>query len=194
MIVSQLLNERFAHEAGLVDGQLGLGHAFEINPALPESLRLELAHAELVRELPDAPLKYMPPTEHMTGNVFAGYLLDGFFNLVGTMTGQGILLVGMMTGASSPRSCPTGTSRWRTSATCSARPVVWPRTSGRSRTARRDPGPAGAVRGGRAAREDRRRRAAAGEALGVDRIFGNGTTPGEVASYLAHMLRTGGTG
>src|SRR5918993_1437111 len=98
VIVSQLLNERFAHEAGLVDGQLGLGHAFEINPALPDSLRLELAHAQLVRELfPDAPLKYMPPTKHMTGNVFAGYLLDGFFNLVGAMTGQGILLVGMMT-------------------------------------------------------------------------------------------------
>jgi beta-lysine 5,6-aminomutase alpha subunit len=98
VIVSQLLNERFAHEAGLVDGQLGLGHAFEINPTLPDSLRLELAHAQLVRELfPDAPLKYMPPTKHMTGNVFAGYLLDGFFNLVGAMTGQGILLVGMMT-------------------------------------------------------------------------------------------------
>ncbi len=98
VIVSQLLNERFAHEAGLADGQLGLGHAFEINPALPDSLRLELAHAQLVRELfPDAPLKYMPPTKHMTGNVFAGYLLDGFFNLVGAMTGQGILLVGMMT-------------------------------------------------------------------------------------------------
>lgn len=29
------------------------------------------------------------------------------------------------------------------------------------------------------------------EALGVDRILGKGTTPGEVASYLAHMLRTG---
>ena len=29
------------------------------------------------------------------------------------------------------------------------------------------------------------------EALGVDRIFGKGTTPAEVASYLAHMLRTG---
>jgi beta-lysine 5,6-aminomutase alpha subunit len=45
VVVSQLLNERFAHEAGLVDGQLGLGHAFEINPALPDSLRLELAPA-----------------------------------------------------------------------------------------------------------------------------------------------------
>jgi beta-lysine 5,6-aminomutase beta subunit len=27
--------------------------------------------------------------------------------------------------------------------------------------------------------------------LGVDRVFGRGTTPGEVASYLVHALRTG---
>ena len=31
----------------------------------------------------------------------------------------------------------------------------------------------------------------AGPALGVDRVFGRGTTPGEVASYLAHAVRTG---
>ena len=42
---SQLLNEYFAKEAGLEDWQLGLGHAFEINPDRPESFRLELAHA-----------------------------------------------------------------------------------------------------------------------------------------------------
>src|SRR5262249_57731537 len=41
----------------------------------------------------------MPPTKHMTGDVFRGNLLDGFFNLAGTLTGQGILLVGMMTEA-----------------------------------------------------------------------------------------------
>jgi beta-lysine 5,6-aminomutase alpha subunit len=98
--VSQLLNEFFAKEAGLRDWQLGLGHAFEINPDLPDSFRLELAHALLARTLfPDAPLKWMPPTKHMTGDVFRGYLLDGFFNLVGALTGQGILLVGMMTEA-----------------------------------------------------------------------------------------------
>src|SRR5215217_2738923 len=98
--VSQLLNEYFAKEAGLEDWQLGLGHAFEIDPAVPDSFRLELAHAMLARQLfPDAPLKWMPPTRHMTGDVFRGYLLDGFFNLVGALTGQGILLVGMMTEA-----------------------------------------------------------------------------------------------
>ncbi|MFP5335499.1 MAG: lysine 5,6-aminomutase subunit alpha [Actinomycetes bacterium] len=98
--VSQLVNEALAKEAGLQDWQLGLGHAFEINPDVPDSFRLELAHALLARQLfPDAPLKWMPPTKHMTGDIFRGYLLDGFFNLVGAMTGQGILLVGMMTEA-----------------------------------------------------------------------------------------------
>ena len=98
--VSQLMNEYFAKEAGLADWQLGLGHAFEINPDIADSFRLELAHAMLARALfPDAPLKWMPPTKHMTGDVFRGYLLDGFFNLAGALTGQGILLVGMMTEA-----------------------------------------------------------------------------------------------
>ncbi|MFL6062252.1 MAG: lysine 5,6-aminomutase subunit alpha TIM-barrel domain-containing protein, partial [Marmoricola sp.] len=70
VIVSQLLNERFGLEAGLADWQLGLGHAFEIQPEREESFRLELAHALLARSLfPDAPLKWMPPTKHMTGDV-----------------------------------------------------------------------------------------------------------------------------
>ncbi len=98
VIVSQLLNEFFGREAGLADWQLGLGHAFEIGPQVPDQFLLELAHAQLVRELfPYAPLKYMPPTKHMTGNIFAGYLLDAFFNLAAVMTGQEILLIGMMT-------------------------------------------------------------------------------------------------
>src|SRR3954471_13734757 len=98
--VSQLFNEAFAHEAGLPDHLLGLGHAFEINPEIKDSFRLELAHALLARTLfPNAPLKWMPPTKHMTGDVFRGYLLDGFFNLAGALTGQSILLVGMMTEA-----------------------------------------------------------------------------------------------
>ena len=98
--VSQLLNEYFAREAGLANWQLGLGHAFEIDPDVPDSFRLELAHALLARQLfPEAPLKWMPPTRHMTGDIFRGYLLDAFFNLAGALTGQGILLVGMMTEA-----------------------------------------------------------------------------------------------
>jgi beta-lysine 5,6-aminomutase alpha subunit len=98
VLASQLLNERFGIDAGLEPWQLGLGHAFEIDPDLPDQWLLELAHAQLVRELfPEAPLKYMPPTRHMTGNVFMGYLLDGMFHLAGVLTEQEILLVGMMT-------------------------------------------------------------------------------------------------
>jgi len=40
------------------------GNAFRDQPEVPESFRLELAHALLARELfPDAPLKWMPPTK-----------------------------------------------------------------------------------------------------------------------------------
>jgi beta-lysine 5,6-aminomutase alpha subunit len=98
VVASQLINERFGLDAGLEPWQLGLGHAFEIDPHVPDQWLLELAHAQLVRELfPEAPLKYMPPTKHMSGNVFQGYLLDGMFHLTGVLTHQEILLIGMMT-------------------------------------------------------------------------------------------------
>ena len=98
VLASQFLNERLALEAGLPEEQMGLGHAFEIDPDAPEQILLELAHAQLVREcFPNAPLKYMPPTKHMTGNVFMGFLYDGMFNLTGAITGQDIILLGMMT-------------------------------------------------------------------------------------------------
>ncbi|MDQ3877641.1 MAG: lysine 5,6-aminomutase subunit alpha [Actinomycetota bacterium] len=98
VLASQFLNERLAKSAGLPEEQMGLGHAFEIDPETPDQILLELAHAQLVREcFPNAPLKYMPPTKHMSGNVFQGFLYDAMFNLVGALTGQDIILLGMMT-------------------------------------------------------------------------------------------------
>jgi beta-lysine 5,6-aminomutase alpha subunit len=77
---------------------MGLGHAFEVDPDVEDQILLELAHAQLIREcFPNSPLKYMPPTKHMTGNVFQGFLYDGMFNLIGALTGQDIILLGMMT-------------------------------------------------------------------------------------------------
>jgi beta-lysine 5,6-aminomutase alpha subunit len=97
---SQLINEQFACLSGLPADQMGLGHAFEMNPELEDGFLLELAQAQMAREIfPDAPLKYMPPTKHMTGNIFKGHIQDALFNLAGVMTNQGIQLLGMMTEA-----------------------------------------------------------------------------------------------
>ncbi len=100
VVASQFINEQLALLSGLPPKQMGLGHAFEINPDLEDGLLLEIAHAQLSRQLfPDAPLKYMPPTKYMTGNIFKGHIQDAMFNLVGMMTGQEIQLLGMMTEA-----------------------------------------------------------------------------------------------
>ncbi|HET8695327.1 MAG TPA: lysine 5,6-aminomutase subunit alpha [Aquabacterium sp.] len=100
VLASQLINEQFAYLSGLKPEQMGLGHAFEINPALENGFLWELAHAQLVRQVfPEACLKYMPPTKHMTGNIFKGHIQDALFNVVSVLTQQNIHLLGMMTEA-----------------------------------------------------------------------------------------------
>jgi beta-lysine 5,6-aminomutase alpha subunit len=100
VLASQFINEEFAHRAGLPDGQIGLGDAYEINPDVEDGFLYQVAQAQLAREIfPDAPLKYMPPTKHMTGDIFKGYLIDAMFNLTSVMTQQHIHLCGMLTEA-----------------------------------------------------------------------------------------------
>jgi beta-lysine 5,6-aminomutase alpha subunit len=100
VLASQLINEQFAYLSGLRPDQMGLGHAFEINPAMENGFLWELAHAQLVRQVfPAASLKYMPPTKHMTGNIFTGHIQDSLFNVVSVLTQQNIHLLGMMTEA-----------------------------------------------------------------------------------------------
>ena len=100
VLASQFLNEAFALKAGLPEEQMGLGHAFEIDPDVENGFLYELAQAEMAREIfPNAPLKYMPPTKFMTGNVFRGHVQDALFNMVTILTGQKIHLLGMMTEA-----------------------------------------------------------------------------------------------
>lgn len=100
VVASTLINEALARACGLVTEQLGLGHAMEIDPEVDNAILLEFAQAILIRTLfPGAPLKFMPPTKHMTGNVMRGHVQDTLFNLVGVATGQGIQLLGMPTEA-----------------------------------------------------------------------------------------------
>ncbi len=100
VLASQFINEQFAKVAGLPEEQMGLGHAFEINPELKNGFLLEIAQAQMAREIfSKAPLKYMPPTKFMTGNIFKGHVQDALFNMVTMLTNQKIHLLGMMTEA-----------------------------------------------------------------------------------------------
>jgi beta-lysine 5,6-aminomutase alpha subunit len=100
VLASQFLNERFAAGAGMPNRLMGLGHAFEINPDLKNGFLYEYAQALMAREIfPEHPLKYMPPTKFMTGDVFKGYAMNTLFNFVTKATGQGIHLLGMLTEA-----------------------------------------------------------------------------------------------
>jgi beta-lysine 5,6-aminomutase alpha subunit len=100
VIASQFINEAFAKNAGLPDELMGLGHAFEIDKGLEDSLLYEWAQAQLVRQLfPRHPIKWMPATKHKTGDVFFAHRIDGLFDLIGVATGQTIELLGMMTEA-----------------------------------------------------------------------------------------------
>ncbi|MFX0005112.1 MAG: lysine 5,6-aminomutase subunit alpha [Promethearchaeota archaeon] len=97
---SEFINEQFALLAGLKEEQMGLGHAFEMNPDLENGFLYELAQAQMAREIfPNAPLKYMPPTKYMTGNIFKGHIQDALFNMITIMTNQRIHLLGMLTEA-----------------------------------------------------------------------------------------------
>lgn len=100
VLASDLINEQLALLAGLPQEQMGLGHAFEMNPELENGFLYELAQAQMTREIfPNAPLKYMPPTKFMTGNIFRGHIQDALFNMIGIWTNQGIQLLGMPTEA-----------------------------------------------------------------------------------------------
>jgi len=98
VIASQFINESFGHRAGLPDELMGLGHAFEIDKSIEDSLLMEIAQAQLVRQVfAKHPIKWMPATKHKSGDIFWSHRVDGLFDLVGVATNQSIELLGMMT-------------------------------------------------------------------------------------------------
>ncbi len=100
VLASQLINAQFADNAGLPHRLTGLGHAFQMDPKVKNGFLYELAQAQMAREIfPDYPLKYMPPTKFMTGNIFKGYAMNTMFNFVSKATDQSIHLLGMLTEA-----------------------------------------------------------------------------------------------
>ena len=100
VLASDFINAQLALSAARPEEQQGLGHAFEMDPMLKDGFLFELAQATMTREIfPKAPLKYMPPTKFMTGNIFRGHLQDALFNIIGIWTHQGLQLLGMPTEA-----------------------------------------------------------------------------------------------
>lgn len=100
VLASQYMNEQFALQAALPEEQMGLGHCFEMDPDITNGFLYELAQAQMSRQIfPNAPLKYMPPTKFMTGNIIKGQAQNVLFNMVSIMTHQGLQLLGMMTEA-----------------------------------------------------------------------------------------------
>ncbi len=100
VLASNFINEQFAFLSGLPEEQQGLGHAMEINPEVPDAFLYEIAQAQLIREVfPRSPIKYMPPTKYMTGDIFRGHVQDALFNVASVLTGQSIHLLGMLTEA-----------------------------------------------------------------------------------------------
>jgi beta-lysine 5,6-aminomutase alpha subunit len=100
VLASDIINEQLALLAGMPTEQMGLGHAFEMNPELENGFLYELAQAQMTREIfPNAPLKYMPPTKFMTGNIFRGQIQNVLFNAISIWTNQGLQLLGMITEA-----------------------------------------------------------------------------------------------
>jgi beta-lysine 5,6-aminomutase alpha subunit len=98
VVASQLINFQLARDSGVRPEHIAIGNAFEIHPEMPNSLLLELAQAQLTRELfPDSPVKYMPPTRHMNGNPLRTHACDTLFNLVTVATQQGMQTIGVPT-------------------------------------------------------------------------------------------------
>lgn len=100
VLTSQFINRQFARLSGLQDPLIGLGHAFEMDTEVANGLLLSMADALLSRTcFPDCPLKYMPPTRHIDGNIFFAHVVNTLFNLTSIGTGQHIHLVGILSEA-----------------------------------------------------------------------------------------------
>jgi beta-lysine 5,6-aminomutase alpha subunit len=100
VLASQFINERFALNAKMTQSLMGLGHAQEMNPEHPNVFLLEIARAQMTRDIfPKSPIKFMPPTRYKCGDIFYSHLMDAMFNFVGVLTGQTIQLLGMATEA-----------------------------------------------------------------------------------------------
>ncbi len=100
VLASQFINEAYALNAGMKKSQMSIGHAMEMDPFYSKVILMEVARAQMTRQIfPEAPLKYMCNTKYKTGDIFFSHAVDTIFNLIGSLTNQGTILLGMPTEA-----------------------------------------------------------------------------------------------
>jgi len=100
VLASQFINEATALNAGMKPHQMAIGHAMEMNPDYPQVILWEIARALMTRQIfPDSPLKYMCNTKYKTGDIFTSHAIDTVLNFIGSLTNQGMILLGMPTEA-----------------------------------------------------------------------------------------------
>lgn len=100
VLASQFINEISALNAGMAKVQMSIGHAMEMDPSYEKVILMEIARAQMTRQIfPEAPLKYMCNTKYKTGDIFSSHAVDTIFNLIGSLTSQGTILLGMPTEA-----------------------------------------------------------------------------------------------
>jgi len=100
VLASQFINEAYALNAGMKKSQMSIGHAMEMDPFYEKVILMEVARAQMTRQIfPEAPLKYMCNTKYKTGDIFFSHAVDTIFNLIGSLTNQGTILLGMPTEA-----------------------------------------------------------------------------------------------
>lgn len=100
VLASQFINERTALNAGVKPENMAIGHAMEMDPFYSKVISMEIARAKMTKQIfPDCPLKYMCNTKYKTGDIFFSHAVDAVFNFIGSLTGQGTILLGMPTEA-----------------------------------------------------------------------------------------------
>ncbi len=100
VLASQFINEVAALNAGMTHNQMSIGHAMEMDPSYEKVILYEIARAQMTRQIfPKCPLKYMCNTKYKTGDIFTSHAIDTVFNLIGSLTQQGVILLGMPTEA-----------------------------------------------------------------------------------------------
>lgn len=99
ILVSQLINEKLAENAGLIVDLFAIDHSFELDPLMEDGFIHELARAALIREIyPRSNIIYYYPATAKGENPIESSRVNAIFNLAAAITEQSIAVTVPFTG------------------------------------------------------------------------------------------------